>query len=320
VGAYAELLARAGHEVRRERVQPHEAKLDPAATVLVLDPPFVVANDASALREFVRAGGRLIASDDGSGWLKGVLAGPQRSLLGVVEARPLSQIPELAHVRLVRSAGRGAWSKNGGAVAALGKGRRSILDVASIGSGRALLLADSSPLQNELLARNDNAQLALALAGPARRPVIFFETFHGYGPGSGLSAIPGRWRALLAFASLATLIFMLARVRRLGPPEDEERALDPPRREYVDAVAATIARTRDRKTALETVRAEARRLIALRSGLRPNAADEDVAAAARRLGFADDEVDSIVRPPQGDGDALATGRALARAAGGRSSR
>jgi hypothetical protein len=316
--ASAELLARAGHEVRRERVFPRESKLDSGATAVVLDPDLVVANDVLALRVFVEGGGRLIASDSGSGWLKAfVQHAPRDAARGIVEARPLRRIPELAHVHLVRTAGDNAWVRSSSS--ALGGGRRSILNVASIGKGRAFLLADASPLQNQLLAHDDNAQLALALAGPSRRPVVFFESFHGYGRGTGLTAIPGRWQALLAFGALATLVFMLARVRRLGPAEDEERPLDPPRREYVDAVAATIARTRDRTQALETVRAEVRRLIAIRAGLRPNAADDQLAAAAHRLGFADDEVDVIVRPPRSDGDALAVGRALARAAGGRSS-
>jgi hypothetical protein len=317
-GAYAELLARAGHDVRRERVLPHEMTLDPGATVVVLDPPFVVTADATALRDFVNGGGRLVASDDGSGWLRRVLPNaPLSTAPGIVHARPLRRIPELAHVRRVRTAGERAWGKSKSAVPALGSGQRSILDVAAIGGGRALLLADASLLQNQLLAHDDDAQLALALAGPARRPVVFFESYHGYGTGTGLAAIPGRWRTLLALGSLAVLIFMLARVRRLGPPEDEERALDPARREYVDAIAATIARTRDRTQALETVRAEARRLIGTRAGLRPDASGDQLAGAAHRLGFADDEIGAVIRPARSDGDALAVGRALSRAGGGR---
>jgi hypothetical protein len=319
-GAYAELLVRVGHEVRRERVTPHESALDRGATAVVLDPKLVVANDVVALRLFVESGGRLIASDSGSGWLSDFVEhAPRAAPSGIVEARPLRPIPELANVHLVRTAGDRAWLRRRGTIAVLGDGRRSILNVASIGKGRVFLLADSSPIQNRLLARDDNAQFALALAGPPGRSVVFFESFHGYGRGRGLAAIPGRWQALIAFISLATLTFMLARVRRLGPPEDEERALDPPRREYVDAVAATIARTSDRAWALETVRGEVRRLIGIRAGLPPNATDEQVASVARRLGFPDDEVDVVIRPPRGDADALPVGRALARAAGERRS-
>ena len=58
-----------------------------------------------------------------------------------------------------------------------------------------MLLADDSPLQNAWLARDDNARLALGLAGPNTRPVEFFETYHGYGESSGLGAVPDRWLA-----------------------------------------------------------------------------------------------------------------------------
>src|SRR5205823_840298 len=101
-----------------------------------------------------------------------------------------------------------------------------------------------------------------------------------------------------ALAALGVLTFMLARVRRLGPPEAEERPLDPPRREYVEALAATLARTRDRAEALEPVRSELRRRIAVRAGLRPNAPDDELAAAARRLGLAADEVEAVVHAPR----------------------
>ena len=252
-GAYAELLARAGHEVRRERVTPHESALDPGVTAVVLDPPIVVAKDAVALRLFVEGGGRLIASDNGSGWLSAfVRHAPRAASRGVVEARPLRRIPELANVRLVRTAGERAWLRSGGTSVALGDARRSILDFASVGKGRVLLLADSSPLQNRPARADDNAQLALALAGPARRSVVFFESFHGYGRGNGLAAIPGRWRALIAFVSLATLIFMLARVRRLGPPRTRNGRsihrvasmwMPSPRRSRGRATARRLSRT-----------------------------------------------------------------------------
>jgi hypothetical protein len=312
-GAYAELLARAGHEVRRERVTPHEADLDPAATAFVLDPPFVADDDALALEEFVRSGGRLVVADPDPRWTRGLLLRRRLSAtLGVRVARPHARVPEVAHVERVRTAGDAAWRSRARPV--LGSGRRTILTVADVGNGRLVLLADPSPLQNRLLARADNAQLALDLAGARSRPVVFFETYHGYGRGSGLGAIPGPWKALLLLGAAAALLFMLARVRRLGPPEDDERPLDPPRREYVEAVAATIARTRDRTQALEAVRDELRRRVAVRSGLRASATDDEVVSAARRLGLADDEVAAVVRAPRDEAETLAAGRALARLA------
>jgi hypothetical protein len=316
--AYAELLARAGHEVRRERSDPHAARLAPNETAVVLDPPFVLARDVDALRTFVAAGGRLVASPGGSRWLRRLDPhAPLAGAGGVEVARPLAPVAELGGVHEVRTAGDRSWLAARGAVPALGSTDRSVLAVAALGRGRELLLADPSPLQNGLLGRADNARLALALAGPPSRPVVFFERYHGYGTGSGLSAIPGSWQALLVLGALAAIVFMLARVRRLGPPEEDERALDPPRREYVEALAATLARTSDRERALDPVRSEVRRRVTARSGLRPDASDEQLAAAARRLELGDDEVRALLGPAGDNAATLALGRALARLGEGR---
>jgi hypothetical protein len=121
-----------------------------------------------------------------------------------------------------------------------------------------LLLARSSPLQNRLLGRADNAALGLALAGEAGRPVVFVETVHGYGLASGLAAIPDRWLWVLGGLLVAALTWMLARGRRLGPPERERRELPPPRRAYVEALGAALARTRSPQAAGEVVRSAIR--------------------------------------------------------------
>ena len=70
-------------------------------------------------------------------------------------------------------------------------------------------------------------------------------------------------------------MWLLARSRRLGPPEDEARPLPPPRWAYVDAVAGTLARTRRPHEAAEPVRRRARELIARRAGLPPDAGPDD---------------------------------------------
>jgi hypothetical protein len=312
--AFASLLARAGHDVVRERVTPHRTALDPSDTVVVLDAPFVLPSDATALRRFLLRGGRLIASSQGSSWLRRVVSRPPGwGAHPVTVARPLVPVSELRGVRRVEPAGIGAWVRAGSSLPVLGDRRGSILDIAAVGRGRALLLADSSPLQNVQLARADNARLASALAGPPARRVLFFENYHGYGRGTGLSAIPARWQLAILLAGIATLVFMLARVRRLGPAEHAARPFAPSRREYVDSLAATLAKTRDRGEAIAPVRRELRDRITRRSGLPPTAPDADVAAAAARLGLTSVEIQSLLRagPPF---DELAIGRAFARTA------
>jgi hypothetical protein len=147
-------------------------------------------------------------------------------------------------VEQVSSAGEGEWTDPGGARTLLqtGSGGALLLE-RRIGRGELYLLADASPLQNRLLAATDNAQLALNLAGPGRRPVVFAESLHGYGPSRGLAAIPDRWRLAFAGLALAGLLWVLARARRLGPPERQLDSPPPPRGAYVEALALLLRRT-----------------------------------------------------------------------------
>jgi hypothetical protein len=189
----------------------------------------------------------------------------------------------------------------------------ALLLVLTAGRGRIALLADTSPLQNRLLGEADNAALALALSG--RGPLTFVESVHGYGPARGLAALPARFGWALIGLALAALVLMVARGRRLGPPEPERRDLPPPRRAYVDALAATMARGNAREEGVAPVRAEARRRLARRAGSASVADDEAWWAAARAAGLEEDEARSLTGRAEDDETVLATGRALAALAG-----
>jgi Domain of unknown function (DUF4350) len=298
LAAYADLLAEDGHAVTQLRDAPARARLDPGSTVVILDPRAVGHADARALRRFLDAGGRLVAGGaEEPRWLDKVLRRPPAwSPEQIGTAVPRARVPETEGVSRVETADVGAWASHGQARPALGSSRRDLLVVAPVGRGRLALLADASPLQNRLLARADDAKLGLSLAGPPGRPVAFVESVHGYGRASGLGAIPTSWRFALGGLVLAALVLIWARGRRLGPAEALERPLPPPRREYVDALAALLERSRDPAAAVEPLQAELRRRL------------ERQGAA----GLTDEEVESALARPKRPEDVLAAGRALAR--------
>ncbi|MGH8985550.1 MAG: hypothetical protein ACRDY6_16955, partial [Acidimicrobiia bacterium] len=84
---------------------------------------------------------------------------------------------------------------------------------------------------------------------------------------------------------------------------------------YVDAVAEALSRTRRPAAALAPLQAAARARLASRAGLGPDASEEQLRAAAARLGWTRGEVDALFAPVRGDDDVLAAGRALVRATG-----
>lgn len=227
--------------------------------------------------------------------------------------RVAAPAPETTGVREVLASGERAWTDAGGGLPLLAADGRTGAVALDVGRGRLILLADAGPLQNRALAEADNAALALGLAGARGSDVWFVESVHGYEEATGLAAIPGRWVLAVAGLTLAALLFGVAQGRRFGPPERIRRELDPPRRAYVEALAASLARTQDRGSAVEPVRAAARAALGRRSGLGADADDERWRRAAERLGLAEDEVAALTSDAAPD--LLATGRALARLGG-----
>jgi hypothetical protein len=319
LAAYAELLARNGHAVERVRTSLDKANLDPGTTLVVADPASMTPAEAAAIARFVGAGGRLVAAGGDAAPVLGGLpgGGPEWDIAGVRSARPLVPAPEVAGVTTVESAGAGSWDESKGTLPLLGDRDRVLATVAVAGAGRVVALADASPLQNRLLARADNAAFALGIAG-AGRPVAFAEAQHGYGRRTGLGAIPARWRWALAGGFLATIVWMWSRGRRLGPPDDIERSVPPARRAYVDAMAGALARTRQPDVVAAPLQERARRRLAARAGLAPDAGDDDLRRVAAELHLPPEEVDALFRTCRTDEDVVPVGRALAQLCGSRS--
>jgi len=317
VAAYADLLVRSGHQVERLRDPLDDAELDPAVTLVLLDPGPLDEDARAALARFVEDGGRLLAGGAApGGWVTELLSEPPAwSPVGPRRAEVVVPTEAVRGVERVETAGRGVWEDAGEALPVLAGDRQAVVVVARRGRGTMTLIADSSILQNRLLARADNAAFGLAAAGEPRRPVVFVESVHGYGRESGLGAIPGRWAWALAGLGLSALLFMWARGRRLGPPEDAERDLPPPRLEYVESLAALLARSRRPGEAAAPVQAAVRRALARRAGLPPGAPDDDLRAAAARFGLPADEREAALAPVRDAAGLAAAGRALARLSG-----
>jgi hypothetical protein len=316
VAAYAELLARSGARVERLRDPLATAPLDPGSTLVVLDSPGLSHTATAHLRDFLQRGGRLVYAPS---------ADPERTLRALTERAPPSWSPEILRasgvflgapgfsgVHRVTTGDRGVWTSQTASQPLAGRPDRSrlLLLEQPVGRGKLLLLANPGPLTNDGLADADNAAFGVRLAGPRRR-VVFGEEIHGFAPVSGWGAIPGRFWASFALLALAAATLVAARFRRLGPPEPASRPLPPPRREYVESLARSVALARDRTQALEPLRLSARRRLATIGGV----ADEDDAlrTTGRRLGFERD-VDALLRPAHDDASALALAHAAAKIA------
>lgn len=311
LAAYADLLERSGHAVTKLRRPLSSQTLDPSSTIVVLDANIAV-KDAAALAHFVQSGGRLICGGLQSRWLKELISQPPSlAPIPIDGAVPTAPVPEVEHIAHVRSSEPAAWTRTHGAVPALGTSDLSLLAVQDLGRGRIEFLASASPLQDDLLAADDDAALGLALAGPASRPVVFAEDAHGFG-NTGLGAIPAPVRWLLFGFLLAALLWIGSRIRRLGPPTPSERPLPPPRRLFVESLAQTLLRSRGSRAAVTPLRNAARDRLLRLASLPADASDDAVREAAIRFGLDEAEVRAIVGFPSDDDALVAAGRAYAK--------
>jgi len=111
---------------------------------------------------------------------------------------------------------------------------------------------------------------------------------------------------------LAALVWMVSRGRRLGPATTGARELPPPRRLYVEAVAATLARTDRPADAVEPVRTAIRLRLAGRAGYDPLAGERPLREIGLRAGLTPEELDAVLGEGGSPEEVLAVGRALAR--------
>jgi hypothetical protein len=311
VAAYAELLTRFDRPALRLREPPEEAQLEPKSTLVLLDVEGVTRDDADAIGAFLEDGGRLLYAGDEPRWFRRVLDEPLEWKPAFVD---VATVPPgtggVGEVRRVEAAAEGVWVSKEGVLLQADEGALALRR--RVGRGEAVLLSDASPLQNRFLAAADNAAFGLAMAGPRGRPVVFGESFHGYGEASGLEAIPARWWWVFAGLALAALLLALSQGRRFGPPELPGRELPPARVEFAEALARQLTRTRPRADAVRTARRLVRERLLRVVRLGPDAPDGDVRAAAAAREIDAEIVEAALAHTGSESDLLAVGRALQR--------
>ncbi|MGA3217079.1 MAG: DUF4350 domain-containing protein [Acidimicrobiales bacterium] len=317
--ALAQLLSARGHPVRQVEVPVGSASLRVPGTLFVLDPQGRLTTELATMRSFLLAGGRLVlAGRPAAGVLSGLLGpGPvpiwQQATAGLSHAG--APAPENYGASSVISNTAGSWHTGAPrARTLLGRRGGALALLAEVGHGRLVLLASSSPLDNGLLGRDDNAAFALDLAGPAGGPVAFDEYDHlKTSSGTGIAGLPGHWQAGLLLALVAIVVWILSASRRFGPPARADRELVPPRIAHVDAVATLLASGPPERLAAGAapLREAGREQLCRVLKTRPDASDAELVARAASTALPADLVTAIISEPGSEKDLLALGRAYA---------
>jgi len=306
------LLDSTDHAVERVAEPPSNGGLDSDKTTFLLAPGLLTAADANALNDLASEGGRvIIGGDPGDEGLSRILGTDAEIDVGGSGAlAPLTVAPETAGVATVESSDPQVISPAGGALPIVGAPGEPGVVAADVGDGRVVVVADGSLFENGEVLNGDNARFAINLAGEAGREVELVEAV-STPPGSGLSALPGAWGWAALGLLIAALVLAWSRGRRLGGVEHTSRPLPPPRREYVDAIAGALVRTRDQSTAITPLREAARDRLARRAGLPHDASDTQIREAAQAAGLEPDEVEAVAGHV-GEGAMLAAAGAVAK--------
>ncbi|MEJ7876962.1 MAG: DUF4350 domain-containing protein, partial [Solirubrobacterales bacterium] len=307
------LLDTSEHPIERISEPPSDAGLDSDKTAFLIAPGSLTAADANALNKLAEDGGRVVvAGDPGDEGLSRLLRTEAEigDGTGSRALAPLTPSDETAGVTSIESPGSQVVSPAGSALPIAGAAGEAGVVATDVGEGRVIVVADNSILENSQLLLTGNARFALNLAGEDGREVQLVEAVRTP-PGSGLSALPGAWGWGGAGLILAGLALAWARGRRIGPVELASRPLPPPRRQYVDAMAGALLRTREPRAAITPLREAARDLLARRAGLPHDASDTQLREAAVGAGLEPAEVEAV-SGQVGDGAMLAAAGAVAK--------
>ena len=308
--AVAELFASEGLEVTRLRAPHTSDRLDPSDVLVLVEVGFAGFTDSESrvIGDFVDQGGRIILAGPDPGGLFAAMGRDLDDLPSWAAQGPSSAVSSLDGVDRVPLEGRGQLRGGVGVTSILdGDDGEAVAVVWREGDGDVIWLADPTPLLNQGLAEGDSAGFAMSLAGG--RDVAFDEYRHGFGGEGFWQLLPKNWAGTLLLLGVAVLGGMIAYSRRLGPPEETERHLQPERGAYVESVAAILGRTGPVRDSIEPVRRRVRRLLIQRAGLGPDATDDELRDAAGIAGVALEEIGAALDP---HGDPVNAGKALAR--------
>ncbi len=312
--AWFELLRRTGLQPERLTSPMSDSDLDLSVTLVIADVWYADGPSVEAVRDFVRKGGRAVVATP-EGWV-GDVADALLDSRPAELASPLSStfVPtgsDLAvrGVSVVESAGVQVWAAAPESEQILVNDTGEALAVTyPLGEGTVVLVADSSVFSNEYLDEADNAAFAVAVLGD--RPAVFDEYSHGYIDDLVTEPLlPRSWRWTLYLLAAATVVFLIAAGRRLGPPERATRRLPPPRRWFIESLATTLGRT-DLTEATEPLRLETLRRLLTKTGLGADASPEDIMSAGVALGISGSDLQALLRPAENQEDAMAVARVI----------
>ena len=293
------LLQEQGYNVTRWTESPTQLPADAQDVTLILanptDPPTDAERDA--LRRFVEAGGRVLATNvfaaqmfPDSHFSPGGYTFTRREFPALIPSRITRGAPQITIVPYVR------WKSGTGQLALYGDKEGAVVVKYALGKGEVIWWSSATPLTNSGMKEAGNLELFLNCIGERNGTrILWDEYFHGMRRGilHVLSGTPLPWA--LVQVGMLMLVAMLTFSRRSGPVYEpvEPSRLTP--LEYVETLGGLYRRARASDVAVQVALERFRFLLARKLGLRTNASPEELyAALERRMQFDDPDFVSVL--------------------------
>jgi hypothetical protein len=282
------LLERLGRQPRRSFDPLTSLDAVPGSTTLILVDPEQPGSelDRGALRRFVEAGGRVLAT--GAGALP-LLPGttrrpaPVRAELREYAAAVPGEVTAEPTVEMFTTGQQVTFELSW--VPVYGTIDDPGVMTARLGEGLIVWWASSHPLSNGTIDETGHLELFLNSIGEGRQ-VVWDEYYHGHARSlwSYLGRTPLAWAGVQFGLMLALAAFSFS--RRRGPIRAQST---PPRTspvEFIETIGGLYAHSGDAAAAIAAARARLRRVLLTVSGLPPAAPDDRlVAAVVARAGI-----------------------------------
>ncbi len=345
--AWRELIGRCGVETR-DWLAPLTTLSDEVEFLVLLDPTEVIEDDErTALRDWVRGGGRLLlapfakradTSIDGR-WARAAMDQVMRQF-GVTlasttrpdgSAHPVAEtaatadlsevyLPGTGRLGLVEDAAEADQAEPAAAEVLLRDADEMPAAVrVAFGEGTVVALAEAEMLSNAVLSRADNVVLAanVVFAGGAPEKVHFDEYHHGYGGSGGALAGPRVDPSPFRNTALALLgvaaIYAIGRSRRFGAQAGDAGADRRSSAEYVRALAQVYSQADAGSAAATMLAAGFRRRIAAEVSLPASAQLPALERELQRRGLPGREMTEALRQLEAADDGIPSARLLALA-------
>jgi hypothetical protein len=275
------LLGQMGYAPQRWTANPRKlADLPPHATLILADPIPSDEGDVEAVRQFLRNGGRVVAT--GVGFAQFVPRPPIRAGTPHFAWKDYPPHEPSALTRGIHAITLAPkfYFDSEKLDAPFLDGDESPVTRFSYGAGEVIWWSTADPMSNSGIRESDNAQLLLNSVGdPVRGPVLWDEYFHQGGKTvvDSVLASPLRW-GLLQAALIGALV-CLTYSRQFGPARQSVASSRLAPMEFVETLAALYQKSGAAHIAVEIVYEQFRGALQRRFSVRTDADAAQVAAA-----------------------------------------